>query len=197
MNNLNYDLLMQKEIKKLEGKRKKLLLHACCAPCASTCIERLKECFDVTVYFFNPNIYGEEEYNKRAKELVRFCEIVGVKSIIEKFNEQEFYGQVKGLEAEKEGGARCQKCFELRLNKTAILAKEQAYDFFATTLTLSPLKNAKLINETGEKVGDELEIKYLVSDFKKQGGYLRSIELSKEYNLYRQNYCGCKFSKNQ
>lgn len=197
MNKVNYDVIMQKELEKLKslGVKQKLLLHSCCAPCSTTCIERLKEYFDLTVYYYNPNIDGEEEYNKRAEEQKRLCDILGVGYIIEKYSPDEFYHAVKGYEQESEGGSRCKICFHLRLDKTARFAKENGYKYFATTLTVSPLKNAKLINDVGEEVGKKANINYLQTDFKKRSGYLRSIELSKEYELYRQNYCGCKFSK--
>ena len=197
MNKVNYDTLMIKEIERIKEKnaKPKLLLHSCCAPCSSACIERLKEHFDLTVYYYNPNIDGEEEYDKRANEQIRLCKLLGVNCIIEKFSSNDFYDKVKGLEKEIEGGSRCEKCFTLRLSKTIEFAKANGYDYFATTLTVSPLKNAKLINEIGEKLARGTGLKYLPSDFKKKGGYLRSIELSKEYDLYRQNYCGCEFSK--
>ena len=195
MNNVNYDAKMLKEIESLGEKKEKLLLHSCCAPCSSATIERLKEYFDLTVYYYNPNIDGEEEYNKRANEQIRLCKLLGVNCIIEKFSSNDFYDKVKGLEKEIEGGSRCEKCFTLRLEKSAFFAKNNGYKYFATTLTISPLKNAKLINEIGERLGEQVAVKYLPSDFKKHGGYLRSIQLSKEYNLYRQDYCGCEFSK--
>lgn len=197
MNVVNYDLEMQKVVEEIKGQNKKpkLLLHACCAPCATTCIERLKEFFDITVFFFNPNMDAQGEYFLRAEELKRLCVHFNVDFIIEEYNDDLFYSTIKGLEGEKEGGKRCVKCFELRLQKTVETAKDNGYDHFATTLTLSPLKNAKLLNDIGLEVGNRLGVKYLVSDFKKRNGYIRSIELSKELNLYRQNYCGCKFSK--
>lgn len=196
MNKVNYDLLMQKEIENLSGKRKKLLLHSCCAPCSSATLERLKDYFDLTVYYYNPNIDGIDEYNLRALEQKRLCEELNIKCVISNFNKDAFLSIVKGLEKEMEGGARCEKCFYLRLKNTAEFAKESGFDYFATTLTVSPLKNAQIINQTGERIEQEVGVKYLPTDFKKRGGYLRSIELSKIYNLYRQNYCGCEFSKN-
>ena len=179
------------------GERPSLLLHACCAPCSSACIERIKDFFDITVYYYNPNIDGLEEYAKRLKEQERLCEALGVKLISETYCPEEFYAVAKGLEDAPEGGARCEKCFYLRLKKTAEKAKEKGFSFFATTLTLSPLKNAALLNLTGERVAEETGVKWLPSDFKKRGGYQKSIELSNEYGLYRQNYCGCVFSKNK
>jgi predicted adenine nucleotide alpha hydrolase (AANH) superfamily ATPase len=195
MNKINYDILMQKEIEKLKGEKPKLLLHACCAPCSSVCIERLKPYFDITVYFFNPNIDDQKEYCLRGEEQRRFSEATGVDFILCPHDSDKFFETVKGYEREKEGGARCDKCFRLRLYETAKTAKKENFDYFATTLTLSPLKNEQLLNRIGEEIEKEIGIKYLFSDFKKRGGYQRSIELSKEYNLYRQNYCGCVYSK--
>ena len=199
MNKVNYDLEMEKIISEIKGTGVKpaLLMHACCAPCSSACLDRIKDAFDITVYYYNPNIDSETEYDKRAKEQKKLCNALNVKSIIENYNPDEFYAAAKGFEAAPEGGSRCEKCFYLRLKKTAETAKEKGFDFFTTTLTLSPLKNAALINEIGARVAEETGIKWLPSDFKKRGGYQKSIELSKEYGLYRQNYCGCVFSKNK
>ncbi len=196
INDRNYEREMQKIIDQISGltKKPKLLLHACCAPCASACVVRLKDFFDITLFFYNPNMDSQEEYRLRAEEVVRLSEHFGIGFIIEEYNSKQFYSKVLGLEKEKEGGARCERCFELRLEKTADYAKDNGYDYFATTLTISPLKNAKLINQIGLRLGGE-SASYLVSDFKKKNGYIRSIQLSKELNLYRQNYCGCVFSK--
>ena len=194
MNNINYDKQMQEIIKSFMGKKPKLLLHSCCAPCSSACIERIKDYFDITVYYYNPNIDSEIEFQKRSQEQVRLCNEMGVNCIIEDYDDASFYTAVNGLESEVEGGKRCEKCFFLRLNKSAEKCKELKCDYFATTLTVSPLKNAKLINEIGLEIAKQNGVKFLPTDFKKQGGYLRSIELSKEYDLYRQNYCGCIFS---
>lgn len=191
----NYDSEMQKYIDRESGEKKKLLLHSCCAPCSSAVIERLKEVFNVTVYYYNPNIDGENEFTRRANEQMRLCKLYGIPVIIEEYKNDEFYVAVKGLEREKEGGKRCEKCFYLRLKKTAERAKKDGFDFFTTTLTISPLKNAEKLNETGKLVEKETGAAFLPSDFKKHGGYLRSIELSKQFGLYRQNYCGCVFSK--
>lgn len=178
-----------------------LLLHACCAPCSSYCLEYLSQFFRITVFFYNPNIYPEKEYTYRAGEirrLIRESEYVNEVSLIEgEFSPDEFYSAVKGLEGVKEGGERCFNCYELRLRKTAELCKNLGFDYFTTTLTISPLKNAEKINEIGERLAEEYGVKHLPSDFKKKNGYKRSIELSKEHNLYRQNYCGCVFSKRQ
>ena len=182
---------------KKAGVKPELLMHACCAPCSSACLERIQDFFDVTVYYYNPNIDSLEEYNKRSAEQERLCKAFGVKFIAESYDPEEFYVVAKGYEDAPEGGARCEKCFYLRLKKTAEKAKEKGFEYFTTTLTLSPLKNAALLNETGERVAQETGVKWLPSDFKKKGGYLRSIELSNEYGLYRQNYCGCIFSKNK
>ena len=188
----------QKELEKLlenipEGTR--LLLHSCCAPCSSYVISYLANYLDITVFYYNPNIDTLEEYQTRVQEQLRLCKTFGVEVIVSDHCKQDFINAVKGLENEKEGGARCVVCFKLRLNKTAEMAKQKNFDYFATTLTVSPLKNASLINAIGEEMGRESGVKYLPSDFKKKGGYLRSIELSKQYDLYRQNYCGCEFSK--
>ena len=194
MNKVNFDRLMQEQILKL-NKKEKLLLHSCCAPCSTACIERLKPYFDITVYYYNPNLDTMEEYEHRSSEQEKYCKLVGVDFIKEDFLQDEYLNAVKGLEDQPEGASRCVKCFELRLEKTAVMAKERDYNYFATTLTVSPLKNATLINGIGLDLQQKLGVNYLCTDFKKQGGYLRSIELSKQNDLYRQNYCGCKFSK--
>ncbi len=196
MNEINYNLEMQKITSAIpKGRKPKLLLHSCCAPCSSACIERLKDCFDITVYYYNPNMDSGEEFSLRASEQQRLCQSLGVNCVIEEYNPDEFFSLVKGLEGAPEGGARCERCFALRLNKTAEYAKNNAFDYFTTTLTVSPLKNAKILNEVGKTAQEKFGVKFLPSDFKKKGGYQRSIELSKEYSLYRQNYCGCIFSK--
>ena len=177
------------------GQKKKLLLHSCCAPCSTACIERLMDAFDITVFYYNPNIDTIEEFNLRANEQVRYCEKLKLDCIVADFDKQSFLIAANGLENEKEGGARCEKCFHLRLSETAKKCLELGFDYFATTLTVSPLKNAKLINEIGFSLEKSVGAQYLPSDFKKQNGYLNSIKLSKENNLYRQNYCGCEFSK--
>ena len=194
MNALNYDKLMTDEIAKLD-KKPRLLLHCCCAPCSSACLERLKEHFQITALFFNPNI-EDEEYIRRKDELIRFIKETGWADFTDcDHDTKEFYSAVKGLEHEKEGGKRCEVCFKLRLEKTAETAEKLGYDYFTTTLTISPLKDAKLINIIGESL-QRGNVKWLYSDFKKRGGYLRSTELSKEHCLYRQNYCGCVYSRN-
>lgn len=177
------------------SERKKLLLHCCCAPCSSACLEKLKDKMDITVFFYNPNMDSQVEYEKRANEQERLCKEFSIPCKVMPFDKNQFLEVAVGLEKESEGGKRCFLCYELRLRKTAEYAKQNGYDYFATTLTLSPLKNAQKLNEIGYKLQEELGVNYLPSDFKKEGGYLRSIELSKEYVLYRQSYCGCEFSK--
>lgn len=176
-----------------------LLLHSCCAPCSSYCIEYLSQYFDITLYFYNPNISYKEEFTKRADELTRLINSMPltrkVNLVIEHFNPNEFYEIAKGLEKEPERGARCEKCFYLRLKQTAQYAKSYNYDYFSTTLSISPHKDAQLLNKLGEKISSIYNVNYLFSDFKKKNGYKRSIELSNEYDLYRQNYCGCIYSK--
>ena len=179
------------------SKKQKLLLHACCGPCMVSCISKLIDNFKITVYFYNPNIDTTEEYLKREQEIKKLCKIFNLDCLSESHRKNEFISIASGLENEPERGKRCNKCFDLRLNKTAEKCKQLGFDYFATTLTLSPLKNASLINQIGKEIEEKTGIKYLVSDFKKRGGYLESINLSKKYNLYRQNYCGCEFSKNK
>ena len=194
----NFDKQMQKTISELQAKGEKptLLLHSCCAPCSTACLERLTEFFDVTVYYYNPNLDSEKEFDMRANEQKRFCAERNLKCIVEPYVHQEFLDVSCGLESVKEGGARCAKCFALRLEKTASVAKEKGLEYFTTTLTVSPLKNANLINSIGRNVENQTGVKFLTADFKKRNGYYRSVEISKEYELYRQNYCGCEFSKN-
>ncbi len=176
---------------------KRLLLHSCCGPCSTHVINVLKENYDITVLYYNPNIDTAEEFNHRLSEQKRFCDAVGVQVIEIPYNADEFLNEVKGLENEPEGGGRCSVCFKLRLDKTAALAKELGFDAFATTLTVSPHKNSVVINGIGKAVEEKVKIEFIDGNFKKQDGYKKSIELAKEYNLYRQNYCGCKFSKNR
>ena len=197
MNAVNFDKEMEKIIAELQGKgvKPKLLLHSCCAPCSTACIERLINAFELTVYYYNPNIDTDEEYAIRAAEQKRYCKTVNVNFIEEEHLKSDFLNISLGLEDAPEGGARCEKCFYARLKKTADKAKELGALYFATTLTVSPLKNAEKINDLGELIEERTGVKYLPTDFKKKGGYLRSIELSKEHGLYRQNYCGCEYSK--
>ena len=201
MNKINY----QKELEKIieENQKKnvipKLLLHACCAPCSSYCLEYLSQYFEIILYYFNPNISLKEEYDYRLEEEKRLISLMEFKNPVtivdSTYNPKEFFDAVKGLENEPEGGKRCAECFKLRLKATAKKAKELNVDYFSTTLTISPLKNAQLLNSIGEAFAKEYEVAWLYSDFKKKEGYKRSIVLSKKYNLYRQDYCGCVFSK--
>ena len=191
----NYDKEMQEIIRGIDGGTK-LLLHSCCAPCSSACLERLKDFFSVTVLYYNPNIDDKEEYEKRKAEQIRFLKETGWADILDCDHEKESFEEMaKGLESEPERGKRCYLCYELRLEKTARLAKENGFRWFCTTLSLSPYKNADWLNEIGEKLAGRYALNYLSSDFKKQGGYHRSIALSKKYGLYRQDFCGCKFSR--
>lgn len=191
---VNYDLLMMEEIKKLTEK-KSLLLHSCCGPCSTACIERLIDYFDIKVLYYNPNIEPKEEYEKRKNEQIKFLNIMGIDYIDCDYDNDYFRKMTKHLSEEPEGGARCSVCFSIRLNKTAEVAKENNFDYFTTTLTVSPHKNSQIINEIGYKIGENIGIKYLYSDFKKKEGYKRSIELASKYDLYRQNYCGCLYGK--
>ena len=197
---MNYQLVLEDTLKSIEPG-KKLLLHACCAPCSSYCIEYLSNYFEITVFYYNPNIDTDNEYDKRVNELKRFVSEFKTKYpvhlVILPHLQEEYDREVVGLEDEPERGARCLKCYELRLRKSFLYAKENKFDYITTTLTLSPLKNSKVINEIGNKLEKEYDFKYLYSDFKKKEGYKRSIVLSREYNLYRQDYCGCKYSKNK
>ena len=195
----------QKELDKILIKLKKeervptLLLHCCCAPCSSYVLEYLSEYFKITVFFYNPNIDPESEYTKRILELQRLIASMNLKHpvsfIAGQYDSERFYEMAKGLETVKEGGERCFKCYELRLREAAEIAKEGEFEYFTTTLSISPHKNAQKLNEIGQRLGEEYGVEYLLSDFKKKNGYKRSIELSEEYGLYRQNYCGCVFSK--
>lgn len=179
--------------------KQKLLLHSCCAPCLTAVIERLYDEYDITILYYNPNIYPEEEYIKRKNEEIKYIKHLnenGYKiSMLDcDYESEKFYEKTKGYENEREGGARCAICFRLRLEKTGKLAKFNGFEIFGTTLTVSPHKNAELINSIGLALEKEIGIKFLVSNFKKQNGYKRSVELSKENNIYRQNYCGCEFA---
>ena len=194
---MNYDLKMEEIIKNIsEGST--LLLHACCAPCSSAVLERLGNFFNISILYYNPNITNKDEYEKRLEEIRKFTSSFDTKYPIEvisgRYEPKEFFDIARGLENEPERGKRCYKCYELRLKETAKIAKEKGFDYFTTTLSLSPYKDAKWINEIGEELEKELEVKFLYSDFKKKNGYKRSIELSNEFNLYRQDYCGCVYS---
>lgn len=196
MNRINYDEVMQKTAEEARGK--KLLLHSCCAPCSSYCLEQVSASFAVTVFYYNPNLDSEEEYLKRKSEQIRFLKETALADFLDcDYSPEAFEEIARGFEGEKEGGARCARCFALRLERTARAASENGFDYFATTLTVSPLKNAGLINRIGFSAQEKYGVKYLPTDFKKRGGYLRSVELSKAYGLYRQDYCGCRYSKEQ
>ena len=203
MNKVNYQLLLDKTIKELSGLDRvpTLLIHSCCAPCSSYVLEYLSNYFEITVLYYNPNIFPQEEYEYRISEQDRLINSMEfkhpVKLISTEYTPSDFYEAVKGLEKEPEGGLRCTECFKVRLKRTAQLAKDKGFDYFTTTLSISPMKNAELLNKLGSEIAEEMGLKYLLSDFKKRGGYQRSVELSKEYELYRQNYCGCVFSKNE
>lgn len=182
-------------------ERKKLLLHSCCGPCSTAVIERLKDDYNITILYYNPNIYPEEEYYKRKAEQIKYIDIlhktrpeIQIDIMDCDYDCESYYEAVKGYEKEREGGARCAICFKLRLEKTAELAKKFGYEIFGTTLTVSPHKNSELINNIGKNIENVVGVPFLVSNFKKQDGYKLSVELSKENGLYRQNYCGCKFA---
>lgn len=201
MNKINYQLELDKIINKIEGENttKSLLLHSCCAPCSSYVLAYLNKYFNITVFYYNPNITNKEEYLKRKQEQIRLISelpaINKINILDADYNPEKFFEISKGLEDCREGGERCFKCYKLRLEATAKAAKENNFDYFCTTLTISPLKNAQKINEIGHMLGDEYQIPFLPSDFKKKEGFKKSIELSSQYNLYRQNYCGCIYSK--
>lgn len=203
MNRRNYQLELDKiiSIVEEEGRCPSLLLHSCCAPCSSYVLKYLSEYFKITLLYFNPNISPESEYMKRVAEQKRLIESMPFKNKVEfiegRYEPREFYDAVKGYEEELEGGRRCHICYEMRLREAAEYAKKGGYDYFTTTLSISPLKKSDVLNEIGERVGNEYGITHLPSDFKKRNGYKQSIELSKEYDLYRQNFCGCVFSKRQ
>lgn len=191
------DILIEKN--RAEGVVPTLLLHSCCAPCSSYVLEYLSEFFKITVVYYNPNISSQEEYALRLSEQKRFIGELSVRNPIDliegQYDPKVFFNMAKGLENAPERGERCRKCYRLRLEYTAKIAKEQGFDYFATTLTLSPLKDAAAINSIGEELMDIYKTPYLSSDFKKKEGYKRSLELSREYSLYRQNFCGCVYSK--
>ena len=208
MNNRNYRKEMDNIISGFNNEVPTLLLHSCCAPCSSACLEMLAPYFHVTVLYYNPNITSPDEYNKRLEEERRFIDKINdqagfltdkpfhpIKLIDGRYEPLEFFDIAKGLEDCPEGGERCFKCYELRLRESAIVASNNNFDYFTTTLTISPLKNATKLNEIGEKLATEYKVTYLPSDFKKKDGYKRSIALSQEYDLYRQNFCGCVYSK--
>ena len=196
---VNYGKMLDDKLAELEsfGERPSLLLHACCAPCSSHTLTYIAERFRITLYFYNPNIAPEEEYSFRCEELKRLVREMGldIEVLEEKYDPAPFYELAKGLEELPERGERCQRCIELRLRTAAAKAKELGCDYFTTTLTISPHKDCAFINECGGRISEESGVPYLFSDFKKHDGYKHSIELSKQYSLYRQNYCGCVYSR--
>lgn len=197
----NYQIILNKELEKIEKSKKvpTLLLHSCCAPCSSYVLEYLNNFFDIAVFYYNPNISPKEEFSKRVAEQKRLISEMPLKRPVKfiegEYNPDSFFAIAKGLENLPEGGERCFKCYELRLRKAAWEAKKYGFDYFTTTLSISPHKNAQKLNEIGAMLANELGISYLFSDFKKRNGYKRSCELSEIYGLYRQNYCGCIYSR--
>ena len=203
MNKINYQKKLDQLIQEIskEDRVPTLFLHSCCAPCSSYVLEYLSRYFAITVFFYNPNISPESEYQKRVAEIQKLIEeqphLHPVEFVEGKYEPQRFYDMARGMEDIPEGGERCFACYRLRLEEAARLAAEGDYDYFTTTLSISPLKNAEKINEIGEELQEIYQVRHLPSDFKKKNGYKRSVELSREYNLYRQNYCGCVFSKRE
>jgi len=199
MNRRNYQKELDEIIEKNTGAkvRQKLLLHVCCGPCSSYCMEYLTKYFDITLLFYNPNMDSIKEYEKRENELKRLVSLAHfpVKIVVDEYAPDRYNDAVKGLEDIPEGGKRCFVCYEIRLRRAAEYAAENGFDYFTTTLSISPYKNAEKINEIGERLAKEYGVRHLPSDFKKKNGYKRSIELSREYDLYRQDYCGCTYSK--
>lgn len=198
MEKINYQRRLDELLKTISGTPR-LLLHSCCAPCSSYCLEYLSRYFAITVLYYNPNIYPEEEFVKRAEEQRRLISELKtdnpVELVVAEYDPEEFFSAVKGLEQCAEGGERCFVCYRLRLQRAAEYAAENGFDYFCSTLSISPLKNAQKLNEIGSELSEIYKVPNLPNDFKKKGGYLRSIELSREHGLYRQNYCGCVFSK--
>ena len=199
----NYQKELEQQINNQQklGEMPKLLLHSCCAPCSSYVLEYLSPYFHIYDFYYNPNVSPKREYEERKEELIRLIKEMELQEKVTflegTYEPEKFFEMAKGLEQLPEGGERCFRCYEMRLREAAKIAKEQGADYFATTLTISPLKNAQKLNEIGERIAKEYGVAYLPSDFKKKNGYKRSIELSTEYDLYRQNYCGCIFSKMQ
>ena len=202
MNTINYARQLDHLLEQPETKGKHLFLHSCCAPCSSYVLEYLRSFFRITVFYYNPNITEDAEYRKRVIEQKRLIGIFNemgdaypIEIVEGDYVPEQFFAMSRGYEKCPEGGERCFRCYEMRLRETALQAKKAGADYFTTTLTISPLKNAAKINEIGQQLSEELEVPFLPSDFKKKNGYKRSVELSKEYDLYRQDYCGCIFSK--
>ena len=196
---INYQLELERELRRIaeRGARPRLLLHACCAPCSSYVLEYLSGVFEITLFYFNPNIASGGEYERRAVEVLRLIREMcpQVRPVIAPYEPAEWREAVRGLEGEPEGGARCEACFRLRLRKAGEAAKAGGFDYFTTTLSISPLKDASLLCRIGAEVSEDVGVPYLFSDFKKKGGFLRSTQLSRQYGLYRQDYCGCAYSK--
>lgn len=201
--NVNYQQKLDKKLVEISESPKipNLLLHVCCAPCSSYVLEYLSKFFNITLFFYNSNISPKEEFDKRVIELERFIQKFPLENPVTieigAYQPEEFYSMARGLEQEPEGGKRCYYCYEQRLERTAEKCSREGYDYFTTTLSISPYKNVKWLNEIGERLAKQYGVNYLVSDFKKKNGYKRSIELSREYHLYRQDYCGCIFSKTE
>ena len=196
---INYQLVLEQELRNMEaeGRRPTLLLHGCCAPCSSYVLEYLNRIFAITLLYYNPNISPAAEYEHRAAEAGRLIREMGIDSrlVVVPYDASEYREAVRGLENEPEGGRRCEACFRLRLGKAAQMAKEGGFDYFTTTLSISPLKDSQLLNRIGKELSEVYGVPYLFSDFKKKNGYRRSVELSAIYGLYRQDYCGCAYSK--
>ena len=200
---MNYQKILDETLNviSLSGKTPKLLLHACCAPCSSYVLEYLSEFFEITIYYYNPNIHPENEYIRRINELKKFLTEFKTKNKVnlveENYNSLEYFNKIKGLEDLGERSERCYNCYELRMENAALYASKNNFDYFTTTLSISPYKNSNWLNEIGKNLEEKYNIKYLYADFKKKNGYKRSLELSKEYKLYRQDYCGCIYSKQE
>ena len=200
---INYQIEMEREIARIqaEGRRPRLLLHSCCAPCSSHVLELLNAVFDITVYFYNPNIAPKEEFERRVEEQIRLVGSMPLSECVHvvrgEYDDEAFHAMCRGHESDPEGGERCTRCFRLRLGRTAQAAKEGGFDYFTTTLSISPLKDAQRLNAIGGEFAEKSGVPYLFSDFKKKNGYKRSCELSREYGLYRQDYCGCIYSKQE
>ncbi len=201
INKINYQKILDKTIEQFKEKEQvpSLLLHSCCAPCSTYVLEYLSNHFNITIFFYNPNISYKEEYERRVEEQKRLISNLQVKHpikfIVGKYDPERFYQIAKGYESVPEGGERCFRCYELRLEEAARVARDSNFNYFTTTLSISPYKNSAKLNDIGENLSQKYDIPYLHSDFKKKNGYKRSIELSKEHNLYRQDYCGCVYSK--
>ncbi len=198
MKKINYNLEMENIIKNIGENKPKLLLHSCCGPCSSAVLERINEYFDITVFYYNPNIDEKEEFLRRSEEqieLIKDMSLDDVKVVICDYNHDEFLEYVKGFEKYREGRARCFKCYVERLENAAIYAKENGFSYFTTTLSISPHKDSQILNRIGKYLSNKYKINYLYSDFKKKNGFKRSVELTTKYKMYRQDYCGCEFSK--